>query len=103
MKLHPREQIVRDAKIDLGRVITEWLERHDLTSSEEIMVVCSEMFGMITGTMKYAIREERHGNVETPGGIESKDSAGSGNHGVPERSARHRNGGDRSDPRGVQD
>lgn len=69
MRMHPRERAVRKARSALQSCLTQWLQHHDLTTYEEIMVISDVMGSAITGAMKLAIREERHGNTDTPGGI----------------------------------
>lgn len=71
MKRHPREQYVREARGELQKSLLKWLEFFDLTTAEEVMVLTTVMSGLITGTMKYAIREERHGDANVPGGVAS--------------------------------
>lgn len=65
--MHPRAAIVRTAQTDLQKVIGEWLERHDLTTVEELAVLNHTLSGTIGGTLKFAIRQERHGDDDTPG------------------------------------
>lgn len=71
MKRHPREQYVREARGELQKSLLKWLEFFDLTTAEEVMVLTTVMSGLITGTMKYAIREERHGDANVTGGVAS--------------------------------
>jgi len=104
VKLHPREEIVHQAEIDLLDVyikimrddtgyrecisalarrlvldelgpaeltilykIDAWLERHpSLTPGE----VASLLTSRIASGAKYLIRQERHGSVNKPGGLE---------------------------------
>lgn len=74
MRMHPRERVVRKARSALQSHLTQWLKHHDLTTYEEIMVISDVMGSTITGAMKYAIREERHGDQNTPGGIASEQT-----------------------------
>ena len=104
MKIHPREEVVRQAEIDLLDVyikitrddtgyrecisalarrlvldelgpaelailckIDAWLERHsNLTPGE----VTSLLSTRLASKAKYLIRQERHGSVDKPGGLE---------------------------------
>jgi hypothetical protein len=79
MRLHPREALVREARIELHQAVLDWLRKEEvseLTAYEEVMVVTSVLSQVITGAMKYAIREERHGDAETPGGLAIADQTG---------------------------
>lgn len=70
-KIHSREREVEKAEMDLRSRLLEWMKEHDLTTYEHLRVVNQVLSGEIAGTLKYAIREERHGNTDTPGGLES--------------------------------
>lgn len=74
MHLHPRTQIVNSARTDLRIVIGEWLRKHDLTTSEEIMLLTSVPGDLITGAMREIIKLERE---EISGGPASKLAADS--------------------------
>lgn len=45
-------------------------EKHGLTEAEKLRVVNAIASDWIAGVAKYAIRDERHGNTSTPGGLE---------------------------------
>lgn len=67
MRMHPREEIVRKARIDFLETWTAWMRRHpDLTYLER-----SQMLAETLQTeMKYALRVERHGDDQAPAGLE---------------------------------
>lgn len=65
--LHPRERLVTKAKLDLQMAIEGPLE--GLTEAEKLRVVNSVLSSYIGSVVKYAIREERHGDLEKPGGL----------------------------------
>ena len=68
LRIHKREQLVRKAEIDLMEVQIAWMKRHpDLTYIEQAMVFADVLNPMTP--LKYALREERHGNDRTPGGL----------------------------------
>lgn len=69
--MHPRQKIMHDAQRDLQKQVYEWLQRHDLTTIEELHIINYVLSNTIGGTLKYALREERHGDTDTPGGIEA--------------------------------
>lgn len=71
MRLHPREQIVRKAKLALSEKLIEWMREHGetLTFAEELRVVGGELGDYISRMAKYEIRKERHGDDQKPGGI----------------------------------
>lgn len=75
MKPHPRERVVREATIDLQLRMSAWLRDHQLTTVEELSIINAVLSGAIGGTLKYCIRRERHGDDQTPGGIETHDES----------------------------
>ena len=68
MKLHEREALINKAEAMLREVLLEVLEM-ELTQSEYVSVVARVMSDSIQSSMKYVIREERHGSSNTPGGV----------------------------------
>ena len=72
VKIHKREEIVRKAESDLRGKMLDWMEawNSELTAGEELRVVGGVLGGHLTTMAKYQIREERHGDGETPGGLE---------------------------------
>jgi hypothetical protein len=67
MRIHPRETLVRTAKLMVSSaVLTHTAE---LTEAERLFVVNAVCSDWIAGVAKIAIREERHGNADTPGGL----------------------------------
>lgn len=70
MRLHPREQPVTEARIDLMQRYLDWQRAHDLTDAEHLSVVAGVFGDSIGNIAKYQIRQERHGDTDTPGGWE---------------------------------
>lgn len=66
MKIHPREKIVNAAEAAVRLAIAS--ATRELTTAETLRVVCSILSSEIGGIAKYSIREERHGDVDKPGG-----------------------------------
>lgn len=69
---HPREAIVRAAEAKIRAVFMEALD--DLTDAEQIRVVSGAAHEWLGVIAKYAIREERHGDHNTPGGLAAAKS-----------------------------
>jgi hypothetical protein len=65
--MHSRETVVREAELKLKRALLEAIK--DLTEAEGLRVVNAVMSSHIGSVAKYAIREERHGDPEKPGGL----------------------------------
>ena len=72
MRLHPREVLVTEARLDLTRRVLVWREQHDdLTFGELLPILGGTLSSQITGLAKYEIRPERHPNdPDKPGGLE---------------------------------
>lgn len=76
MRLHRREKIVSDARLLLSEKIVEWIRSKEaaaLTDAEYLQVVAGELGDTLTGHLKLVIRNERHGDGDTPGGWEGDD------------------------------
>jgi hypothetical protein len=71
MKMHPREKLVREARSELQQILLDWAKRYDLTTGEELSIIGSTLVSTVGNVGKYMIREERHGNMDTPGGLSS--------------------------------
>ena len=70
-RIHPREVLVEEARRDLSSALLEWEKGHDnLTTAEHIKVVTGVFNDHILSMMKFAIRHERHGDPDKPGGLE---------------------------------
>ena len=69
MRIHPRERLIDEAEAHLEEALRH-LRSMDLTHDEFISVVTQIMSRAILSTTKYAIRRERHGNTDQPGGLE---------------------------------
>jgi hypothetical protein len=67
-RMHEREALVRAAETKLRTALAEATE--GLTEYESLRVVNGCASDYIGGIAKYGIREERHGNVNKPGGLE---------------------------------
>lgn len=70
MKIHPRELLVRQAENDLRIALLDIKTRHGLTEAEALRMINTATSEWIGGVAKHSIREERHGNTDTPGGLE---------------------------------
>ena len=68
MQMHPREKQIDEAERVLSKAILK-LHKMDLTHNEFISVVTQVMSTTVLTTTKYAIRRERHGDPEQPGGL----------------------------------
>ena len=68
MRVHKREKIVTQARIDLMEAVIQWAGKHELTDCEFVSVINSVLSDQLGSWAKYKIREERHGNTNTPGG-----------------------------------
>ncbi|KKN07250.1 hypothetical protein LCGC14_1068900 [marine sediment metagenome] len=65
-KRHEREKLVTSAEIELQKAALEISK--ELTTAEYLRVLANVFGGAINSIAKYEIRQERHGNTETPGG-----------------------------------
>lgn len=66
--MHPRETVVREAEREIDAAILEVIQKHKLTTGEILQVInnCfSREIGLIA---RQAIRHERHGHGDKPGG-----------------------------------
>lgn len=73
-RIHPREELVKKAELKIQEVFLEVTE--GLTTGE-VLRVCASVFGSQVGTIaKYAIRRERHGNSDRPGGWAPENEGG---------------------------
>ena len=72
MRLHPREELVRDSRLELMNRLADWNEKHteELTEVEWIQIITSCFSWEMSTFCKFAIREERHGDADKPGGLE---------------------------------
>jgi hypothetical protein len=73
MKIHPRFFKVRQIEAELGLLVAQFVAKHaeELTAAEWLQVLNEVFSGQSNRVIASMIREERHGNQETPG-----DSAG---------------------------
>lgn len=70
MKLHPRTLVCQDAQRKLNLAWDSIATQLDLTPTERYAVLWRVAADDISGMFKYMIREERHGDAETPGDVE---------------------------------
>ncbi len=71
LRIHPRELVVRDAERALRDAVNTILwKKFELTTSEILSVLASVLAGEIASITKLCIREERHGDLNKPGGVE---------------------------------
>lgn len=66
MKLHKREKITIEAENELRGIILNWGDTYKLTLVETLQILNS----IVSTKLKYALREERHGNCNKPAGLE---------------------------------
>ncbi len=69
MEIHPREQQTELAARELGSFLIELQEKHQLTTGEYLRVVNNECSATIARIARMAIRYERHGSGDKPGGV----------------------------------
>lgn len=66
MRIHPREQIVDQARLQIASAILSASKVHDLTDGELTAILAGELSSLA----KYQIRQERHPNdPDKPGGL----------------------------------
>ena len=70
MRLHQRETLVREVKNRLSQAFLDTFRGVKLTNAEELKIVNEVSSDWIGSILKYQIRDERHGNTDTPGGLE---------------------------------
>jgi hypothetical protein len=75
MRIHPREATVRSAENELREEIHRVIEKHELTEAEALRMVNAVCSGWIGWVARYAVRQERHGNTDTPGGLAPEPSS----------------------------
>lgn len=68
--LHPREENVRRAEIAIDKAVSEIIGREKLTTAETIRVLVHTLGDRLASIAKFAIRLERHGDADKPGGVE---------------------------------
>ena len=71
-KLHEREKVVRDAEESLRDKLLAWQKvwSSKLTTAEYLSVLQRVLSESVASCLKYAIRHERHGTSDKPGGLE---------------------------------
>lgn len=63
--MHPREVVVRTAELEIDQAVAAVIKTHALTYGEVFRILAA----LVASSAKYLIREERHGDAETPGGV----------------------------------
>ncbi len=69
LRIHPREERCRKAARDIAEAISLALRENDLTDVEAVQAVNAACSDYIASFAKYAIRYERHGDPNKPGGL----------------------------------
>ena len=69
-KEHPREKNVRSVERALINAYNAIVDEAELTNAEQLRVLADFMSSRVGTIAKYAIRHERHGHGDKPGGIE---------------------------------
>jgi hypothetical protein len=71
--IHPRETVCRQAQEELFQTITTWRRKWGddagLTPTERLSIIQHVLNDEVGSALKYAIRVERHGDANKPGGI----------------------------------
>jgi len=70
LRLHKRERIVNDAEEKLRKAMIDIWTEYDLTEAEMLRIVAACFGDHVASHARYEIRMERHGNTNTPGGLE---------------------------------
>ncbi len=65
MKRHERDVHVRKASLQIEMKISDMAREYDLTDVEVLQMLVSYQ----QSTLKYMLREERHGDRDKPGGL----------------------------------
>lgn len=71
-RIHPREQLVNEAEQKLRSAVVDAMKGEpfdSLTGAEYIAVINRVFSGQLASYTKFAIRQERHGDTDKPGGI----------------------------------
>lgn len=71
-RIHPREFVVREAENKLRGQLLDAVKEFELTEGEQLRVISEVYSNWIASMAKYIIRDERHGNTDTPGGLVSE-------------------------------
>lgn len=67
-KIHPRMDIVHEARRELDLALDEIVKKHKLTTGERLQVVNGVCSSFVAAVARSAIRHERHpDNPEKPG------------------------------------
>lgn len=65
-KIHEREMITRESGINFSKMVLTFKEENNITDAEYLQLLNSE----VASTLKYMLRFERHGDYETPSGLQ---------------------------------
>ena len=71
-RIHPRESICKKRQHELEKVIGEWRREtaKTLTTAELLSTIAQVLHEELCWTLRTAIRIERHGDADKPGGLE---------------------------------
>lgn len=69
-KMHERSIVCRKAEQELLTSVHAVITKYSLTTAEQLQLVNMVAHDFIAGVLKFAIRVERHGDVDKPGDIE---------------------------------
>ena len=72
MKIHPRELVTQQARLDLTNAFLKIAQEHQLTPTEEAQVVEKFSHAEQANFLNRCLRLERHGDEETPSGLEKE-------------------------------
>ena len=70
-KLHPRYVVTAEAGAEINKAVANAIIKYQLTYGEITALLASE----IASYAKYQVREERHGNAETPGQLAPEETS----------------------------
>lgn len=70
LRIHPREEPTHKAELELRVALADIVEKHALTEGEALSIVNAALSGWVGTVAKFAIRHERHGDPNKPGGLE---------------------------------
>ncbi len=68
-RIHEREAATKAAERALSQAIDDTIKAHGLTGGEALRVVNAAFAGWLGDLARTWVRQERHGNTDTPGGF----------------------------------
>jgi hypothetical protein len=63
MALSERDRYLNKARHELDQRVLEWLKGFDLSTAEELHSLTQVLLGLVSGTLKHVVREEREGRT----------------------------------------